>query len=269
MIRKTARFFPGKGIQFLLFFIALAVIAGCTGINRLHEAQNAFNQAAALENTIQLETSQDASGAVKALSIRSGYTDALMSLEKIESKDIQKLKQDGLLGSLLTLKALAQWRLGLYDKALATAAEAKKAEDQLYPRDRCLLEALPGLIKIDQAYQKIEKGGSKLEEVKFLLTGDRGAVKDLDSARGLVNKDHSVQIYLIQSQLSAYRNLYIAYIRLNNGKPIEEDNPARKDAEKQLMDLKSLLAQNMDKEAANRLINDWNQKLHIKVENIK
>jgi len=272
MIQRKGRV-SWKMVPYFLTFIALVLATGCAGVNRLREAQDAFNQAAALENAIRLDGTQSANATVTSLSaVRNGYTSALLSLDKIETKDIEKLKQDGLWGNVLTIKALTQWRLGLYDKSLNSAAEAKNTvpSDQILPRDRALLEALPGLIKIDQAYSKIqtyskiEDPHSKFEEVNILLTGDVGAIKDLDHARKTVERDHPVQIYLIQSQLAAYRNLMDAYDKLNSGKMIPQDYPARKAAQEQLKDLKGLL-KTINSPEAERLIQFWIERVHLEV----
>ena len=189
----------------LALLVVLAV--GCASVNHLREAQDSFNQAADAENALRFDAK--AADAVASLgAVRSGYASALLSLDKLEtSKDQTQLRNDGLWGTALTLKAMTQWRLGQFDKAIATAELAKQsASDQIYPRDRAVTTALPGLVKTDQAYNKILLPTTPLADVEALLIGGNGAVANLQSARDQAEKDHPVQIYLLQSQLAAYRN---------------------------------------------------------------
>jgi len=71
------------------------------------------------------------------------------------------------------------------------------------------------LIKTDQAYQKIMER-RPLPEIEQLLVSGNGAVADVQAARELVDRDHPVQIFLLQAQLAAYRNFTVAEFRLNN-----------------------------------------------------
>src|SRR5262249_39050436 len=147
----------------------------------LREAQDAFNQAAAAENSLRLDLDRPLDGGgADAMSnlgaVRSGYASALLVLNRITSESADKLRSDQLLGDALTLKALCEWRLGHFSNAVATAQSAQgSAADQLFPRDRALLRALPGLIKTDQAYQKI-LDRKPLTEIEQLLIGGNGAV---------------------------------------------------------------------------------------------
>src|SRR5262249_33967548 len=157
--------------------LLLALTNACTSVNRLREAQDSFNQAAATENAMRFDTkASDAAAGI--ISVRSGYASALLSLQMLEgTKEQGQLRNDGLCGTALTLKALTQWRLGQFDNAVATADQAKQsAGDQIYPRDLALMTALPGLVKTDQAYDKVLRTNAPLSEIEALLIGERGAV---------------------------------------------------------------------------------------------
>ncbi|HSB80467.1 MAG TPA: hypothetical protein VLM91_16930 [Candidatus Methylomirabilis sp.] len=237
--------------------LAVVLTAGCATTNYLREAQDAFNQGAAAENAQRLAggTPQEALASLTA--VRTSYASALLSLDKLSDSDKQSLQKDGLLGSALTLKALCQWRLGLYDKALATAADATSSvPEQIYPRDRALLLALPGLIKTDQAYDKILRKQS-FDEVKELLVGSKGAVANIQSARGAVGKEHPVQGYLIQAQLAAYRNYTVALDTFQNHATVPSDDPARGQAETQLQELNELLKRSSEDAQRRALVQYW------------
>jgi hypothetical protein len=181
----------------------------------------------------------------------------LLSLARLDTADQRQLQADGLWGTALTLKALTQWRLGMFDKALATAGEAgQNAGAQMYPRDRALIAALPGLIKTDQAYNKI-LASAPLVDVEALLIRENGAVVNVQSARNLVGKDHPVQVYLIQAQLAAYRNFQVAEDQLHNHATVSVDNPARIKANTQLKELSELLKAQKAGDSGGKLVEYW------------
>lgn len=245
-----------KGISIALL---LTLAAGCASVNRLREAQDAFNQAAAAENALRFDAKpSDAIGGL--VSVRSGYASALLSLGKLaHSKDEAQLRKDGLWGTALTLKALSQWRLGQFDQAIATAQLAREtAGSQIYPRDLALITALPGLVKTDQAYDKALRTNTTLAEVEGLLIGERGAVANIQSARGQVDKDHPVQVYLIQAQLAAYRNFQVAFDYLKqHQETVPATHPARAAANEQLKELRRLFTLEQRGQAGLDLINYW------------
>ncbi len=220
-------------------------VAGCQTASSLRDAQDIFNRAAAAENALRSDLSRplEGSGADTMTglgAVRGGYAGALLVLNRITSGSADKLRNDQLLGDALTLKALCEWRLGRFSTAVATAQSAQSAAaDQLFPRDRALLRAMPGLIKADQAYQKILER-KPLAEVEALLVSNNGAVADVLAARELVDRDHPVQIFLLQAQLAAYRNFTVAVFRLNNNAAVPVEHPARTKANTQLKELDRL-----------------------------
>jgi len=223
----------------------------------LREAHDAFNQAAATENAQRFDANPAVSAA-SLVTVRSGYASALLSISKIDANDEKSLRADGLWGTALTLKALCEWRLGKFDQALdiANKEAGNSTAGQIFPRDRALLAALPGLIMTDQAYDKI-LNKKPLQEVVDLLTGPSGAIIKIQSARDFVDKDHPVQVYLIQAQLAAYRNYRVAQRQLAGIETIPVDNPNRKKAADQLMELKQLLKDNNPAPAGQSLILYW------------
>jgi hypothetical protein len=287
----------------VLTIALLVVLTGCQHINHLREAQDAFNAAAQTENRARLgpllgdpskQADLDAQlqrpaedVLAEANTVRSGYTAALLSLRQMSGKEKSALKADRLWGAAVTLQALAEWRLGKYDEALETAALAQQdAKDQLFPRDAATLAALPGLIKIDLAFEKIfsmspsftnDSQGSAftnttvlaanqvlLAEMRQRLVGADGgtaessAVEDLRAARALAGSGHPVNIYLIQSQLAAYRNYQVAHFKTNGRNPGPED-PAKVEAQHNLHELIALLGELKAGPVTQRLAQAWKQ----------
>jgi hypothetical protein len=213
----------------VLAFLALTIAAaGCTSVNRLREAQESFNQAAAEDTRLRFDAALpervSAAPLVQNTAVQNGYASALLSLEKLEARDVSRLKQDKLWGNVLALKALAQWKLGLLDKALDTAREGERASaDQVHPRDRALLLALPGLIKTDEAFTALQRvpaapdaaqRAATLDTVQLLITDAGHAI---DRGRAAADVAHPVHVYLIQAKLAALRNLQSARERLGEG----------------------------------------------------
>ncbi len=229
-----------------------------TNVNHLREAQVAFNEAATIENESRMGALDPLTRKVmkaeidKTVAVQSGYASALISLNKIYPSEKEQLKSDKILSQILFLKAMAQWRIGDFENALVTADEAKQeAEDQRYPRDAAILTALPGLIKIDLAHSRIEtmEEGKTAENKKILnseirprlVAQESGAVYDINLARKKVNKKHEVNIYLIQNQLSAYRNYQVAYQLANKAQSPPDTDKAKEEAKYNLQDLLDVL----------------------------
>jgi hypothetical protein len=288
--RRTQR--TGGALAGVAGLAVALLVAGCSGVNHLREAQLAFNEASTLDNQHRLglgadaraievgdrpDTPVPASAALTATTaIQGGYAATLLSLEKIPKEDTKRLRADRLWGVKLTLEALAQWRLGRYDDALRTAAQALGNEGaQLFPRDAAVLTALPGLINTDIAYQKIRtwkrdpktpcrtSDGAEIADlvacVEGRLVGPRGAVSDLGAARRKVDPGHPVNVYLIQSQLGAYRNYQVAFQEVNRRSPAADD-PARGAAQCSLRDLRILL-ESLDEDT--RVVRDWKDKFGL------
>ena len=72
-----------------------------------------------------------------------------------------------------------------------------------------------------------------------------------------MDRDHPVQIFLLQAQLAAYRNFTVAEFRLNNNATVPLDHPARAKAGTQLRELDRLCKASG---AGPNLVNYW-QKL--------
>ena len=247
-------------IKILLIIILVSFVAGCsiTSVNHLRDAQASFSEAAALENQITMGNldpfaAKDMNTAIgNMIAIKNGYASALISINKIYPSEKEQLRDDKILGHVLFLKAMSQWRIGDFDNALKIADLAEReASDQLYPRDAAVFAALPGLIKTDLAYKKIEGMAGKTDEEKLkifngaissrLSSKEGGAVYDIMLARKKVNKKHEVNLYLIQAQLSAYRNYQVAHqLSHNTASPLKEDEN-RTEALYNLQDLKNLL----------------------------
>ncbi len=240
---------PGRCAFLFLALVFTVSVIGCAEINHLREAQDAFNQAAHGENSLRFNPVPNSEAASLSAAARTGYASVLVSLDRLDPQEIRRLKGDKLWGNVLALKALAQWRLRLYPQAKKTASAALELPgDELHPRDRTLMTALPALIRIDQAHHFISL--RKLKENEEMSKNDfdinirtplLNAATILDEARKLVAPDEPVQIYLIQAQLAAYRNLKIGYRKFAPEGRDSVPGELKNEAQDRLQDLSDVL----------------------------
>jgi hypothetical protein len=228
-VREPSPTRPSNSRWNALVAIGVAVVlCGCVDIDKLREAQSTFNEAATAEDQSRLAAYTKGSNAdVGTLSARAsiGYAKTIAILTGLSDKDKTQLSADKLLGSAQTIEALSRWRLRDYDGALKVATAIKS--DTLYPRDLALITALPGLIEISEAYDKIylpdphpdptrqdpgkkeclfggdADGVKNFDKIDGLLSD---AIRDIDKAMSQVTPTDPVTGYLLQAQLSAYKN---------------------------------------------------------------
>ena len=149
-------------LSILIFF------SSCTHLLHLDRAQSAFNQGATIENSqrfgmSKLENSNAAQinqAVEKDLTSTSPefyYTIANAEIDKAIAKKGQ-LKNDNVLGSAYTLKALCEWKLDQYTDAVNTAnlalTELESSNVNL-PRDKAVMTALRGLVANDIAFDSL------------------------------------------------------------------------------------------------------------------
>ena len=258
------------------FWLALviAAAAGCAGINHLREAQTAFNQAAAADVRASFNAGATVNDTISPdfftnwVNLRASYANALLSLNQIGGKEESILRTEKLWGTKLALEALCRWKMGDYEKATDAARKAQQCED-LYPRDRALMTALPGLIMTDHAFDLLTAQPppppastdrtNLVTKAAKLLIGNAGAVEVLQSARAanLMEAEHPLHGFLLQAQLAAYRNYRTAYKLLDpslNSFTNDVQRAAHASAQAQLDDLSKRLK---DDAGANALVDRW------------
>ena len=190
-------------VKTLLFLIILVFTNACGTINLVSEAQDDFNKAARNENATKFD-----SETLGLLQVGDSYDSAYMKINEALKKEGQ-LKNDGLLGTAYTLKALCEWKLGNYTLALTTRDLALK-ELSGQPRDEVIMKALPALIKTDQANAKLmasqkntnNRISIELEEYNTIKAIIDGALIDYDEAI-VGNSTHSIGNYIEMSKTSA------------------------------------------------------------------
>lgn len=192
-------------IQILLALIILTCTAGCDSTRLLREAQEAFNQGAEIENRARLGISGDPAS-LSTLPPPKGdpTTYYEIALARLEQADDASLKRDGLWVHKRTLLALTHWKLGNHEQARETARQTN-ADAHRHPREASILKAIPALVQIDNAIEMTQRDeAAPLNAIEDELVGTPyGAISILEEAREIA-PGHAIQVYLIQSRLSAY-----------------------------------------------------------------
>jgi len=189
-----------KSKVFILFLLSTLVTACVSHVKELREAQSQFNQAASLENELQIEEEAGDAIAMSTM-VTSSYRQTVKILSDLLDSKGQALEEDSLLGTVYTLKAYAEWRLGDYEGAVTTATVALEAK--LFPRDLALITALRGLIKNDQAYYHMQEKDYGYTDIKTLL---QEALEDISKGLATAGKEDTIRIYLILSELIVLKN---------------------------------------------------------------
>lgn len=190
----------------------IGLVCGCTGVENaktIREAQAQFSRAAQVEDRGLLGAEQGVQAGTEAAT---NYRMAATSLQKLIANKGGDLKKDDLLCTAMAIEALSWWRLGDYDTAMQIAKNSSSCSDSATPagsqlsRDLALFQALPGLIRIDQANQKLAKPTPSVAQFNEVMTLLSDANNILQTARGQIDPGHPLQLYLIQSQLAIVRN---------------------------------------------------------------
>lgn len=208
-----------------VLFLALA-LQGCAEVNSLRDAQDTFSQTAALENDLRFGPAKPESfnpgiHASVSTSVSAGYASVIHTLNSLDEKAVGKLNAENLYGVVLTLKAMSYWRLGDSDAATTVAKQALELDPpQLGPRDRALMTAMPGLIRNEQAFQKLYAPVDATtpwdQRIKSIVGLLNSTEQKLAEARKHAPADHDVQLYLVQAQLAADKNLNDACVMYAN-----------------------------------------------------
>ncbi len=208
---------PRTRIAFAAF--AAIVLTACATPSALRDAQDAFSRAAEIDNHSRAGMFA-VTEAAQPLNRDAGYAAVIERIDGMTSREKGHLESDHLLGNALTLRALSLWRLGRFDDARAAATEITKLDPtQLAARDRALVDALPALIMIDEAYAKtmgapVGAGNEGLTDVQSLLSK---ATSELERIKKDQGPRDPVRAYLIQAELAAYVNLLNAFDAFRRG----------------------------------------------------
>jgi len=214
MIRAS---FNKRLVVFSLCLASFMGLVGCVeNAKTVREAQAAFSRAATIENRSLLGAEQAVQGSTEAAT---DYRMAATTMQKLIADKSDDLKKDNLLCTAMIIAALSWWRLGDNDAALKVvneSANCSEAPTGTQPgRDLALFQALPGLIRIDQANKKISASSGNDLQFNDVMRLLEDANNILQTTRSEVGTGHPLQLYLIQSQLAIVRNWQFAIYKKN------------------------------------------------------
>jgi hypothetical protein len=198
---------------FALGILLAATLSACGETPGLRQARVAFNDAASADNAARFAAYMaPGSKGAATVTVSAGYAETIDLIKKLDQK---KLQDDKLLGVALTMKAMAQWKLKSWDDAMASAQTLNGMDDsQVFPRDRAIAKAMPALIRIDQAHDAIfDPKARKLTPDSERVAYRDEQIRQLDDARmklddvlASTTQDDPVTLYLLASELAAFRN---------------------------------------------------------------
>lgn len=250
---------------FALLCLSILITACVSHVKELREAQSQFNQAATLENELQIEMEAGDALAMSAM-VTSSYLQTVKILSDLLDTKRQPLQEDNLLGTVYTLKAYAEWRLGDYEAAVNTSTTALKTK--LFPRDLTLIMALRGLIKNDQAYYHMQEKDYGYGDIKTLL---EEALEDITKGLATAGKEDNIRFYLVLSKLIVLKNWtdlrgeprkFAREIPTNFSKPAEISAWCRRAQPVWAMFQEEVKRLRSDEAPA--LIQEWRRKLAVK-----
>jgi hypothetical protein len=200
--------------------LCVALLLGLVGcgtshIRTLREAQDTFSRAAETENSQRLNTNAPIASLGESAS---GYRVAAQMVDDLVESKGNELRKDNLLCTAYVVQAMSLWRLGEHDAAVLVAEHGKNCGPELpakdtTPRDRAVLHAIPGLVRIDQANAlALNQTVSEAEFDKAKREIDRALII-LGEAERTASNDHPVRAYLMISKLAALRVWQVAITR--------------------------------------------------------
>jgi hypothetical protein len=213
-----------RAAQAVLFVLLTLGLAACGASPDLREAQTAFSDAANADNAARLAAFSTTANEAKstgtaAVSASAGYARAAALVQKMDRKQLAADKELGVAQSIL---AMSQWKLKDWDGA-ASSAQTLSAMDatQVVPRDRALADAMPALIRIDQAHDAIFAPGVQAKPADQLAAYRAAQIAQLDAAVALLDgviggatEADPITLYILQAELAALRNKQDAVQRL-------------------------------------------------------
>jgi hypothetical protein len=215
-----------RSVRSALSILLALGLAACGQSSSLREAQTTFSEAATADNAARLaafSTPAEGRGTGTAtVSASAGYAHAIALVQKL---DRRQLAADRELGVAQSILATSQWRLKDWDSA-AASAQALSGLDatQVFPRDRALAQAMPALIRIDQAHDAIFDPRAPAKPADALAAYRAAQLAQLDDAIMLLDgviagatETDPITIYLLQAELATLRNKQDALLHLRAG----------------------------------------------------
>ncbi len=203
--------------------IGLWSLSSCVSssyLNQFKSAQEAFNRAAQNENQAmedpEMAFTHAPDGDYQTARLYSMYAMGDLPKYRQDSHGKTELAKDGLLLTAYNIRALSEWKLGMYSEALSTARACRLTfendESVKKQRDYIVMQVMEALVYNDsiEAYIRgIDKNMGKEEpsstEMRYLSLLEK-SLDIVKEQRNLLEASHPMQRYLCITQLSIAKN---------------------------------------------------------------
>ena len=199
-------------LSILLTVLLIFALCGCKSVNKLRSAQDAFNQAAALDNQQNLKSINEITASESRNTLAQQNESALLYqhtnqiLNSFTDSEKSDLKKDKLYGNYVVLKGLTNWKLGNHDIAYNASTEAANNEIDFTARDRAIIQIIPALIAIEEARPFYLRASDTPDNNCINLNRVMSIIKNtplkrIESVINDKNTPVNLKIYAIQSEL--------------------------------------------------------------------
>ncbi len=243
-----------------------ALLGGCVSSDLLRHAEREFNRSIKIERTaafyepiLAKVRGDNAVPPIPPLA-RQHYLGVIANMELVGPNGRQELKRDGQLGNALSLRLLAQWRLGRLDDARYTLRELRESNQESPDRRvRALVAAFAGIIRIEDALAA-RAAGQPFAMIFDIIAGPDGAWRRLGAARMETARAGATPPELLETRLAAFKILKDAYGDLPPASPLSDTQAiawkrARAEAQIELAEFASLSPSDVAAHAAK--VHQW------------
>lgn len=226
-IAKAIKTSPIQPVQSILL-ILLVVTSGCVSYQQLYKKNvQLYNQAVSAEAAYRLEVVEKGMVDFSNSPAKKDFQVAYDSINSFVDTYESRLREDNFLGNVLAIKAMCEYSLDKPNEAMETAKVALPllgaSASEKKSRDEALMVAMPGLVKINQLFEKKPADDQKLSEAEYLPIENlaRKAVQPLQNGQKVLEggrgKNKAYQFLLI-SELALYKNwLDVAFNAVGDG----------------------------------------------------
>jgi tetratricopeptide (TPR) repeat protein len=239
-------------IYTLFLFLAVLSFSSCEATKAYQEAQTAFSQGATVEmqerfadaadqlpsNFVYFDDLYKSNAPIEEGVTAAGYYESAMGGILKALKGEGQLKKAKALDNAYAIKALTHWRQGEYDAAREAAEKAvpllqHNAGEENDIRDLAMMQAMPGLINMDESFgalneikelgeelantRAISKKAALYDEIKVIYLAAVASDEDGASSvtRGLslieraiegIDGESAIKLYLLNAQLAGMDN---------------------------------------------------------------
>lgn len=153
---------------------------------------------------------------------RQHYLGVIANMEILGSEGKLELKREGMLGSALAMKLLAQWRIGRVDAARESLRELRTSgQEPPDQRVRALVAAFGGIVRIEDAITA-NQSGQPFETVLDIIVGPDGAWRALGAARMEAARAGPTPPEVLETRLAAFKVLKSAHERVPPASPLSD-----------------------------------------------